>query len=69
MKININSADGNIMVALGYATLMLKKVDATNDEIAGLRKAVFAVNNADEARAVIEDATNGAIEFYAGEAE
>lgn len=68
MKIDVRSPEGNTLVALGYATRLLKKV-GRNEDADKLVKAVFASGSAREARDHITTATNGSIEFVGGEDE
>ncbi len=63
MEIDIASEDGNTLAALTIATTMLKRIGVAKDEITAMRRAVFAADNAQTARAVIERATHGAITF------
>jgi len=63
MRINIASQEGNTLVALGYATRLLKKVDRA-DAAKELTSKVFAAGSAKEARDLITEYTNGSIEFY-----
>jgi hypothetical protein len=64
MRIDVTGPEGNTLTALSLATRLLKKVDAPSEEIDRLRKAVMGADSAASARAIIEDATNGAITFY-----
>lgn len=63
MIIDLTSPEGKTFSALGIAMRMLKAVDASQEEIDALRKAVFSAKSPEEARAAITDATNGAITF------
>lgn len=66
MRINIASQEGNTLVALGYATHLLKEVDRA-DAAKELTSKVFAAGSAKEARDLITEYTNGSIEFYGEE--
>ena len=52
MRINIASQEGNTLVALGYATHLLKEVDRA-DAAKELTSKVFAAGSAKEARDLI----------------
>lgn len=62
MRIDITSSEGNTLVALGYATRLLKQVGRT-DDAKELTSKVFA-SDAEGARALITEYTNGSIEFF-----
>lgn len=64
MKIDVTSPEGNTLVALGIATRALRRTGASDDDIGKLRHDVMKAVSANEARALIEEATHGAIEFF-----
>lgn len=64
MRIDLASPDGNTLVALGYATRLMKATDRDKADIDALRTAVMAARSAVEARDAITAATFGSITFY-----
>lgn len=64
MRIDIASPDGNTLVALGYATRLMKAADRDKADITALVAAVWSASSAVEAREHITKATHGSITFY-----
>lgn len=63
MRIDVTSSDGNTLVALGYATRLLRQVGNAS-AASELTAKVFAAGSPDEARQLITEYTNGSIEFF-----
>lgn len=63
MKIDITKAEGNTMAALAYAARFMREAGMEKAEVDKLREGVFAAEDAKAAYALIEAATNGAIQF------
>ncbi len=63
MDIDITKPEGNTLVALSYAARLMRESGIDREDIKKLREAVFAADNPQAARALIEAATHRAIRF------
>lgn len=66
MKIDINSPDGNIFVALGLALKIMKFQGKSDSELRELRFRVMSAENYTDACRTIEIMTEKQIRFYDG---
>lgn len=64
MRIDITAPEGNTLVALGIVTRSLRRIGVDTAEIDKLCTAVMNAESPADARAIMEEATHGAITFF-----